>query len=911
MGDRNEIYTIINLHRDYKLFEMRIVQLSDIHLSSTNLQDLQNFYIDALLTDLTTFHENSPIDLILFTGDIVDKGGESLIDKDAKDPENCYDIFHREIIDPIKKALGLKDDQILLIPGNHDIQREKIDKYSEPYLLGLDMEGINAELPLNNAEFRNINARIENFKSYELSVKRNADNYTYSNSESTYIHTEKNKSVGFALLNDSWRCSADLKNEHHFMGYNQLWNANRIFKKAETAFNIAVFHHPLIAFNDNEATEIQLILSSQPYDVVFFGHSHKHEAKSLTSSAGGYFSINGRSAFLFAHEKHSQFQPGYNIFDIDIETRAYTLHARKFIKNTGYQFDKDTDSLKDGTETGFLSIKQDYPEFAKPGESNNEDINLPNSYSADVHKIVGLLIGKSLYPEPYMFVRELVQNSVDASNRVRDKKTQVLPRIVINVSTKENYLEVSDNGDGMTKSILKNHFSVIGKSISQEFSDSSGNFDLISQFGIGFMSIFIVADRVVVDTKNDDEDQIVFEINDVFKGFNYIKTSSGNSRTTSGTNIRVYMKSEYRPQEALVKAIEYLRHIEGLEIKLDNTTLDIPNNWNIESALYTFQRESSTYIMKLGIQVNPTSIIASNSGFKIGVDLEEIIPYKFPYIIGGEVNFLPKGIDFDMSRTKIMPTKKAQMFRQEMSVALRKLFRDGLERGDEKMVGAIVNYLYYYLQNYDTNNAQMQATYSDFYSKSELVTLCCDFTSLSFQGRPVLLRDILASMRVSNLSYIFYYNSVNLDDYHKILVQFLNSKGYLVFLNRGISVNFRDTPQTISLSGAMQQIAAHYNLKYVDLANVPGELLSDMKMDISVLPEKLQKLIPQIANENNVTIEVGKFGKIPKPSVRNKNQIFLNYEHETFRALINMINEPDKEFKIYLLGILGLPYQST
>ncbi|MGF1923196.1 MAG: metallophosphoesterase [Bacteroidia bacterium] len=890
---------------------MRIVQLSDIHLSSSNLQELRNYYVDALINDLKLFHEVLPIDVILFTGDLVDKGGESLLNKEAEVMENCYDIFAREVIDPIKKALNLKDFQILLIPGNHDVQREKIDKYSEPYLIGLDKEGMNEELVANHKEFRTINARIESFKTFEFKFHKSSSNYTYSNNESTYILSENDKSIGFALLNDSWRCSADLKAEHHFMGYNQLWSANKIFKEAKTVFNIAVFHHPLLAFSESEREELELILSSQPYDIVFFGHSHKHEAKSLTSSAGSYFSINGRSAFNSPQEKHSQFQPGYNILDIDVETRAYTLHARKFIRSTGFRFDKDTDSLKDGTEKGFLPNTQSYPEFAKPGESNNEDKNLPNSYSADVHKIVGLLIGKSLYPEPYMFVRELVQNSVDACDRVRKKNTHVHARIEINVNIKENYLEVRDNGDGMTKTILKNHFSVIGKSISQEFSDSSGNFDLISQFGIGFMSIFIVADRVVVDTKNDDDEQIVFEISDVFKGFNYIKPSSENSRTTSGTNIRVYMKSGFKPQEALVKATEYLRHIEGLEIKLDDTTLDVPNNWNVESALYTYEQESSTYILKLGIQPNATPIIASNSGFKIGTDLAEIIPYKFPFIIGGEVNFLPKGIDFDMSRTKVMPTKKAQMFRQELSVALRKLFRDALEGGNEKMVNATVNYLYFYLQHFDTNNAQMQSTYSDFYSKSELVTLCSDFTAFSFQGRSMLLRDIISLMKSNNLSHIFNYNAANLDDYQKILVQYLNSKGYLVFINRGISVNFRDTPQTISISGAMQQIALHHNFKYLELSQVPAELLTDMKMDISKLPVKLQIMLPQIAAENSVMIEVGKFGKVPKSSVRNQNQIFLNYEHETFRSLIEMLDEPEKQIKIYLLGILGLPYHNS
>lgn len=886
---------------------MRIVQLSDIHLSSANITDLRNYYLTALIEDLKSFNDIVPIDLILLTGDLVDKGGDSLIDKKKKIPDNCYDIFACEIIVPIQEALEISTDQILVIPGNHDVQRELIDKYVEPYLCGLDKEGINEELPLNKASFRNINERIKNFKEFEHKFHNGSTNYTYSNNESTSIFSEKDQKIGIALINDSWRCSSDLKTDHHFIGYNQLWNANKTFKDVKTSFNIAVFHHPLPALNDSEREEIETILSSQPYDVVFFGHSHKHEAKSLISTSGSYYSINGRSAFNWADEKHSQFQPGYNILDIDVESREFTLYARKFIKGTGYRFDSDTDSIKGGMEKGILPNTHNYTEFAKAEQSNNEDKNLPNSYSADVHKIVGLLIGKSLYPEPYMFVRELIQNSVDACNRVKVKKTLATPRIVINVNSKENYLEVFDEGDGMTKSTIKNHFSVIGKSISQEFSDSTGNFDLISQFGIGFMSTFIVAEKVVVDTKNDDDEQIIFEINDVFKGFNYIKPTTENSRTNSGTRMRIYMKSSYSPRAALDKAIEYLRHIEGLEINLDGVGIDVPNNWNIESAPFKFERESSIHVMKLGIQANPTPIISSNSGFKIGIDLPEILPFKFPFIIGGEVNFLPKGIDFDMSRTKIMPTKKAQAFRQEMSVSLRKLFRDALEGGDVQIIGAVVNYLHYYLQFYDTNYPQMQGSYSDFYSKSELVSLCCDYTIFPYQGRNTSLRDIISSMKANGLTYIFYMNSSGISDYQTILFQFLESQGYLVFSNRGVNVSFRDSPQTCSTHGVVQQVALQHKFKILELSQAPADLLVDMKMDISALPEKLRIMLPKIATENGVNIEVGKFSRLPKSSVRHGKQIFLNYEHETFGSLIELIDQPDEQFKIYLLGILGLP----
>ncbi|UYQ92185.1 metallophosphoesterase [Chitinophaga horti] len=651
---------------------MRIVQLSDIHLSAANITDFRNFYRSALIKDLKEYHEKVPIDIILLTGDLVDKGGESLLKMPEETSDNCYEIFEREFIQPICEALTIRSDQVLMIPGNHDIERGKVDKYSENYLSTLEKEGILVELLQNKSSFRNVNERIQAFKNFERRYHGSNENYVYSNNESIHIAYENEKKVGFGLINDSWRCSSTLKPENHYIGYNQLWNIHRNFEDHQTVINVVAFHHPLMAFNESEREEIENILTSQNFNIVFFGHSHRHAAKSLSSSVGGYFSINARTAFNNANETNVKYQGGYNILDINLSTREYLLHARKFMA-LGYRFDHDVESIKGGTESGYLPSALPYAPLAKPGQSHKNDDALPSSYSADVKRIVGLLIGKSLYPESYMFVRELIQNSVDACRRVVEKYPQSRPKIIINVNTTENYLEVIDEGDGMTKSTIKHHFSVIGKSISQEFNDSTGDFDLISRFGIGFMSTYIVAEKVIIDTKNDEDEQVRFEVDDVFKGFNYIDPTNGFHRTLRGTMIKVYMKPSYSAREAFDKAMVYLRHIERLQLNLDSKSMSVPSSWNIENAMFVFEHKSVKYVYKVGIGKEQTTFIASNSGFLIGADLLELLPAKFPSIIGGEVNFLPKGIDFDMSRTKIMPTQKAEAFRREISVSVKKL----------------------------------------------------------------------------------------------------------------------------------------------------------------------------------------------------------------------------------------------
>ncbi|AKQ46595.1 hypothetical protein TH63_14700 [Rufibacter radiotolerans] len=884
---------------------MRIVQLSDIHLSNGNIEDLRNYYLQALIEDLKKFHSEKKIDVILFTGDLVDKGGESL----GSEP---YVIFRNEVINPIVEALNITTDQVLLIPGNHDVNRYEVEEYSETGLsTRLDNSSANDLVRSTRENFSPVNKRMERFKNFEKEFHKNNQNYSYSHYESTTDFINEGKKVGFALINDSWRCSAALVREQHFIGHNQLLKTEQLLNNNGSILNIAVFHHPLTAINQNESDEVENILKSKNFDIAFFGHSHKHEAKSLTTATGGYLTINGRAAFNQPREIIAKFQPGYNILDVDPEKRSYSLFSRLFIRESGYRFDSDTTSLPGGQEFGMLPSRIPYYKLANAEESNNNDRALPNSYSADVHRIVKLLVGKSLYPNPYSFVRELIQNSVDACNRVRKNQSYLSPKIIININTRDNFLEVIDEGDGMTKNIIKNHFSVIGKSISQEFNDSTGNFNLISQFGIGFMSTFIVADKVVVATKNNEDELITFEITDVFKEFNYLTPSPVTGIEKSGTSIRVYLKKNFHLSIALNHIRNYCRHINNLQIYYDGNEQQINQSWNIEGSNHTFQLQTESYQLQLGISVNSKHIIATNSGFLITHNPAPLIPYKFPFIISGEVNFAPKGIDFDMSRTNIMTSEKSESFRRNMSVSLRKLFREALEAGDPQLSQSIEQYLHYYLQYYDVNNTQMEQSHTDFYSKRELVTLCSDYTRFQYQGREQSLNNIIESMKTRSLDTLFYINSQVLNDYQLILIQYLENKGYLIFINRSYNVAFRDGQSTVTLLNVLQPIAATHGMQIMDINLAQEYVTKDMKMDKNKFQENIQKHIKKIESQYGVNIEIGKFSRLPKASVRNNNQIFLNFDHQTFQSLINRTDLPDQALEIYLLGILALQLPNT
>lgn len=134
-------------------------------------------------------------------------------------------------------------------------------------------------------------------------------------------------------------------------------------------------------------------------------------------------------------------------------------------------------------------------------------------FKTEVNQLLQLMI-HSLYSNKEIFLRELISNASDALDKlnlltVSDdayKKIKFEPRIEIKFDAKNKILSISDNGIGMNKDDLNNNLGTIAKSGTKSFLQSlSGDMkkdsQLIGQFGVGFYSAFMVADKVEVLSK--------------------------------------------------------------------------------------------------------------------------------------------------------------------------------------------------------------------------------------------------------------------------------------------------------------------------------------------------------------------------------------------------------------------------
>ena len=332
---------------------LRILHLTDFHLNKKTLKDWDDFLKEAFLNKIEELQKENPIDLVFFTGDLIDKAGIDFKEKDDTIPPTtkAFTIFKNQIIDPILEKLNIDISRFIICPGNHDINRNADKQFHETGLRSdLDsIDNVNSFINANEEDYDGVQ-RIKEYKDFEFELYKTFDDKLHSKFNFSVKLDIDGKSVGISSLNSSWRCYGDDDFKNLLVGESQVNDNYKFIKDCD--IRIALMHHQLDWISDVESKIIKNHISGN-YNLIFSGHVHQTDVEYVQNLSGTSLRVVSPSGLNQIRQSDKDYANGFSVIDFGEDIKCnflkYNHGCKIFVDNT------------DVCDKGVLEIKVNSP----------------------------------------------------------------------------------------------------------------------------------------------------------------------------------------------------------------------------------------------------------------------------------------------------------------------------------------------------------------------------------------------------------------------------------------------------------------------------------------------------------------------------------------------------------------------
>lgn len=280
---------------------MRILHLTDLHYSKKN-QLLIDRLKTALLAQLEKENNISPIDLILFTGDLVNAGDE-----------NMFSIADENFITPICEILKQRKENFIICSGNHDMQINKefnaIKEYINRFSSNDELDDFVSKA---DAEFENSCLNATNFNQFIKEFYKDSDSFHFN--ELYQVHKTKIgiHKIGIVSFNSAWRSFIGKDSGLLLIPRIAILESHEKIK--DCGIKICLLHHDLSEVKPFNSYVIEDLIY-ELFHLKFSGHYHKKRQEAYILPNIGMLSFFSPSTM----SKDDGSKIGFSILDIDEE----------------------------------------------------------------------------------------------------------------------------------------------------------------------------------------------------------------------------------------------------------------------------------------------------------------------------------------------------------------------------------------------------------------------------------------------------------------------------------------------------------------------------------------------------------------------------------------------------------------